>query len=102
MSVVPFALGIQHGTMSPMDVNRFAYRYCRRVRPLNNPSAVHDIALEAQDPAHIVLLLSQFPSNPAAQSLKPRNTRLRSKRALHKIGQRGCAFGGADINVRFA
>jgi hypothetical protein len=37
-----------------------------------NPTAVHDLTLEAQDTPHI-LLLSQFPSNPAAQSLKPRN-----------------------------
>jgi|SRR6266852_4490434 len=37
-----------------------------------NPSAVHDLTLEAQDTPHI-LLLSQFPSNPAAQPLKPRN-----------------------------
>jgi hypothetical protein len=36
-----------------------------------NPSAVHDLTLEAQDTPHI-LLLSQFPSNPAAQALKPR------------------------------
>ena len=33
-----------------------------------NPSAVHDLTLEAQDTSHI-LLLSQFPSNPAAQAL---------------------------------
>src|SRR5260370_29889238 len=37
-----------------------------------NPSAVHDLTLEAQDTPHI-LLLSQFPWNPAAQPLKPRN-----------------------------
>lgn len=37
-----------------------------------NPSAVHDLTLEAKDTPHI-LLLSQFPSNAAAQGLKPRN-----------------------------
>lgn len=37
-----------------------------------NPSAVHDLTLEAQDTPHI-LLLSQFPSNPEAQPLKPKN-----------------------------
>jgi len=37
-----------------------------------NPSAVHDLTLEAQDTPRI-LLLSQFPSNPAAQPLKPKN-----------------------------
>ena len=37
-----------------------------------NPTAVHDLTLEAQDTPHI-LLLSRFPSNPAAQSLQPRN-----------------------------
>jgi hypothetical protein len=36
------------------------------------PSAVHDLTLEAQDTPHI-LLVSQFPSNPAAQSVKPKN-----------------------------
>jgi hypothetical protein len=33
---------------------------------------VHDLTLQAKDTPHI-LLLSQFPSNPGAQPLKPRN-----------------------------
>lgn len=33
---------------------------------------MHDLTLEAKDTPHI-LLLSQFPSNPAAQPLKPKN-----------------------------
>ena len=37
-----------------------------------NPSAVHDLTLEAHDTPHI-LLLSRFPSNAAAQGLKPKN-----------------------------
>lgn len=39
-----------------------------------NPSAVHDLTLEGTGSPHI-LLLSQFPSNPAAQQveLKPKN-----------------------------
>jgi hypothetical protein len=37
-----------------------------------NPSAVHDLTLETQDTPRI-LLLSQFPSNAAAQELKPKN-----------------------------
>jgi len=37
-----------------------------------NPSAVHDLTQEAKDTPHI-LLLSRFPSNPAAQPLKPKN-----------------------------
>ena len=37
-----------------------------------NPDAVHDLTLEAQDTPHI-LLLSRFPSNPAAQELKAKN-----------------------------
>jgi hypothetical protein len=37
-----------------------------------NPDAVHDFTLEAQDTPHI-LLISRFPSNPAAHALKPKN-----------------------------
>ncbi|KAF8504544.1 hypothetical protein F5888DRAFT_1792142 [Russula emetica] len=55
MSPGPFALRIQHGIVGGF------------VPP--NPSAVHDLTLEAQDTPHI-LLLSQFPSNPAAHLVK--------------------------------
>lgn len=58
MSPGPFTLRIQHGIVGGF------------VPP--KPSAVHDLTLEAQDSPQI-LLLSQFPSNPAAQPLKPRN-----------------------------
>jgi len=60
MSPGPFALRIQYGIIGGF------------VPP--NPSAVHSLTLESTYTPHI-LLLSQFPSNPAAQQaeLKPKN-----------------------------
>ena len=76
MSPGPFALRIQHGTMSyPLSGEMLSDSHTGIVGGFvpPNPSAVHDLTLEAQDSTPHILLLSQFPSDPTAQPLKPKN-----------------------------